>query len=49
MKKSKIIIESFILDKISESNELTNNEKINFLKYVWYMTMSERRELSQLI
>ncbi|MDP2090528.1 MAG: hypothetical protein Q8K30_02920 [Candidatus Gracilibacteria bacterium] len=49
MRKSKIIIDSFVLDKIAQSNELTDNEKINFLKYVGYMTLSERRELSQII
>ena len=49
MKKSKIVIDSFILNKISNSNELTNNEKIHFLKYVWYMTGSERRELAQVV
>ena len=49
MKKSKIIIDSFILNKISCSNELTNGEKIHFLKYVWYMTGAERKELAQVI
>lgn len=49
MKKSKIIIDSFVLNKISCSNELTNKEKINILKYVWYMTSTEKRELSMLI
>ncbi len=49
MKKSKIIIDSFILDKISGSNELTGNDKIHFLKYVWYMTNSEKQELAQII
>ena len=49
MKKSKIIIDSFILNKISNSNELNNNEKIHFLKYVWYMTKSEKKELAQFV
>ena len=49
MKKSKIIIDSFILNKISCSNELKDSEKINFLKYVWYMTSSERNELAQVV
>ncbi len=49
MKKSKIIIEPFILNKIANSDELNNNEKMNFLHYVWYMTKSEQRELAQLI
>jgi len=49
MKKSKIIIDSFILNKISNSNKLNNEEKIHFLKYVWYMTSSEKRELAQVV
>lgn len=49
MRKSKMIIDSFVLDKISWSNELTDCEKINFLKYVGYMTLSERRELTLII
>jgi len=49
MKKSKIIIDSFILNKIANSDELNNNEKMSFLRYVWYMTKSEQRELAQLI
>ncbi len=49
MKKSKIKIDPFVLDKISNSNELTNMEKINFMKYVGYMTISEKRELTLII
>jgi len=49
MKKSKIIIDSFILNKISYSEELNDAEKIHFLKYVWYMTSSEKRELAQVV
>lgn len=49
MKNNKIQINSFILNKISCSNELTNNEKVNFLQYVWYMTKTEINELSQVI
>jgi len=49
MKKSKIIIDAFVLNMISGSNELTNKEKLNFLKYIWYMTNSEKRELVQII
>ena len=49
MKKGKIMIDSFILNKISGSYELTNTEKVNFLHYVWYMTKTEISELSQVI
>jgi hypothetical protein len=37
------------LNKIANSNELSNAEKIHFLKYVWYMTSSERKELAQIV
>jgi hypothetical protein len=49
MKKSKIIIDSFVLNEISNSNELTNKEKIQFLQYVSYMTSTEKRELAQIV
>jgi hypothetical protein len=49
MQKSKINIDPNILDAISRSTELLTYEKIDFLKYVSYMTISERRELISLI
>lgn len=49
MRKSKIIVDNFIIDKIANSNIIDNNSKISFLKYIWYMTWSEKRELVQLI
>jgi hypothetical protein len=49
MQKSKINIDPNILDAISRSTELSTYEKIDFLKYVSYMTISERRELISLI
>ncbi len=49
MKKSKIIVDPFVLKKISDSNELTNTEKIHYLRYIWYLTKTERRELAQIV
>lgn len=49
MKKSKIIIDPFALNRIANSDELSDNEKITFLKYVWYLTSTEKAELFQLI
>ena len=49
MKKSKIIVDSFILNKITNSNIIDENSKISFLRYIWYMTWSEKKELMQLI
>lgn len=49
MQKSKINIDPSVLDAISSSTEISTIEKIDFLKYVGYMTVSERKELINLI
>lgn len=49
MKNSKIIIEPEIRQKIIYSNVLTKNEKDNFLRFVWYLTEKEKKELLLLI
>ena len=49
MRKAKIIIEWSILDKIANSVMLSDNEKLNFLKYIWYMTWDEKIQLAKLI
>jgi hypothetical protein len=49
MQKSKINIDPNILDAISRSTELSTYEKIDFLKYVSYMTISEKMELFSII
>jgi len=49
MKKSKINIDPNILDAISKSTEISTYEKIDFLKYISYMTNSEKKELISLI
>ena len=49
MQQSKINIEPMILDAISSSTILSTSEKINFLKYVGYLTISEKKELVELI
>lgn len=49
MKKSKIIIDPFVINKISNSNGLKNKEKVQLLKYVWYLTNSEKKQLAQII
>ncbi len=49
MKKSKIIINSSILNKIVNSVVLTEKEKLTFLKYIWYMTKKEQLQLASLI
>lgn len=47
--KSKIIVDTFLINKIANSTKIDNDSKISFLKYMWYMTWTERRELIQLI
>ena len=49
MKKAKIIIDWSILDKIVNSMILSEQEKLNFMKYIWYMTKSEKKELASII
>lgn len=49
MKKSKIIVDFFLIDKISSSIILDDNSKISFLKYIWYLNKKEREELLTLI
>lgn len=38
-----------VLDKITSSDTMTDSEKLNFMKYLWYMTTSEKEELVQII
>lgn len=49
MTKCKIKINDWILNKISSSSEISDIEKIHFMKYIGYMTNSERKELSELL
>ncbi len=48
MNKS-ILIDKELIDAISDSKKLCDKEKMNFLRYIWYMTFSERRELELLV
>jgi hypothetical protein len=49
MKKAKIIVDWSMLDKIVNSIILSEQEKLNFMKYIWYMTKSEKKELASII
>ncbi|MCP4523511.1 MAG: hypothetical protein GY828_04800 [Candidatus Gracilibacteria bacterium] len=49
MQESNIQIEARVLSAISESNLISNVEKINFLRYVGYMTSHEKKELVSLL
>ncbi|MBB1565230.1 hypothetical protein HG430_004265 [Candidatus Gracilibacteria bacterium] len=44
----KINFDNKILDKISDSLKITEEEKLNFLKYIAYLTPSEQKELAGL-
>jgi len=48
MKKS-IIIDSKLIDAIVNSIILNSKEKMTFLKYIGYLTLSERKELMTLV
>lgn len=49
MQKLKFTIEPSILEAISNSTKITNNEKMEFLRLVGYLTTSEKRELVSLV
>lgn len=49
MKKSKIIISAKVLNTIADSWVLSVKEKLNFLKYVGYMSHTEQQELCSII
>ncbi|NUJ97611.1 hypothetical protein HGA92_02355 [Candidatus Gracilibacteria bacterium] len=49
MRKSKIIFDSALLDKIAESKKMGEGEKLNILKYLAYLTPKEQVLLAQLI
>lgn len=38
-----------ILDKIANSFKITENEKMSFLRYISYLTVSEQKELAELL
>jgi hypothetical protein len=38
-----------MIDSIAKSTKMDDNSKITFLKYIWYLTKSEREELKTLI
>lgn len=49
MNKSKINIDPMTLSAITSSTVISTTEKIDFLRYVGYMTTSEKKELIGLI
>ncbi|MFA5917666.1 MAG: hypothetical protein WC850_05535 [Candidatus Gracilibacteria bacterium] len=48
-KKRKILFDNTLLDKIVNSIIITEQEKLNFLKYLAYLTSEEKKELSLLV
>ena len=48
MKKS-IIIDRELIEAITNSEKINDNEKLSWLKIIWYLTFSERRELITLV
>jgi len=48
MKKS-IIIDTELIDAIVNSVILNAKEKMTFLKYIGYLTLSERKELMSIV
>ena len=48
MKKS-ITIDKNLINAIVNSLKITEKQKMYWLKYIWYLTLSERKELLSLI
>ena len=49
MQKSIFVVDAELIDAIANSKILKEIEKINFLKYIWYMTFLERKQLLTLV
>lgn len=49
MKESKIQISAKVLDALADSQVINDTEKMNFLKYVGYLTYNEQKELMTLV
>ncbi len=49
MQKLNFTIEPKILEAISNSTKISNSEKVELLRIVWYMTQSEKNELVELV
>lgn len=42
-------VKAEILDKIANSLKITENEKLSYLRYISYLTVSEQKELAELL
>ncbi len=49
MKKNKLNIDNNLIDIISNSTKITSNNKLEFLRNIWYMTKSEQKQLINLL
>ncbi len=47
--KTKIVIDPYLLNKLTNSFVLNENEKLNFLKYIAYLTQNEKKQLCNLV
>lgn len=47
--RKSLVLDNSLIDSIAHSQQLTENEKLLFLKYVGYYSASEKQELQQLI
>ena len=45
MQNRKIKIDNNVIDMITLSDNITYSDKLNLLKFIWYMTVSEKKEL----
>jgi len=49
MKKSKIIIDSSVLDQIANSTLIGEKQKLSFLSHIFYLTHDEQQSLKMLL
>ncbi len=49
MQHKKFRVDEWVLNKITSSNIMTDSEKISFMKYLGYMTTTEKQELVEII
>ena len=49
MSKSKINVRKTLLMKVADSQKMGDNEKFSVMRYAWYLTEKEQRQLERVI
>jgi hypothetical protein len=48
-KRKKIEVNNWVLDAIASSEVMTDKEKLRFMAFVWYLTLEEQKELTEIV